>query len=91
MRSYVPKLNTKLLAGLRTQTGHQTGLPSICPNLQNVCVSNCKIYLSQIAKCVCLNLQNIFVSFFKMYLSQIAQYIFLNLQNVFVSRFTPAA
>ena len=36
MRSYVPKLNTKLLAGLRTQTGHQTGLPSICPNLQNV-------------------------------------------------------
>ena len=27
MRSYVPKLNTKLLAGLRTQTGHQTGLP----------------------------------------------------------------
>ena len=27
MRSYVPKLNTKLFAGLRTQTGHQTGLP----------------------------------------------------------------
>ena len=35
----------------------------------NVCVSNRKIYLSQIVKCICLQFQNIFVFSCKMYLS----------------------
>ena len=32
----------------------------ICLNLQNVFVSNCQMYMSQIAKCICLLLQNVF-------------------------------
>jgi len=43
--------------------------------LQNVFVSNLKMYLSQIAKLICLQLQNISVSNCKMNLSQIAKYI----------------
>ena len=34
---------------------------SICLKLQNIFVSNCKMYLSQTAKCICLKLQNVFV------------------------------
>ena len=34
----------------------------ICLKLQNIFVSNCKIYLSQIAKCICLRLKVVFVS-----------------------------
>ena len=48
----------------------------ICLKLQNVFVSNCKMYLSQIAKCNCLKLKNVFVSNCKMYLSQISNCIF---------------
>ena len=48
-------------------------------------VSNYKMYLSQIAKCICLKLQNVFVSNYKMYWSQIAKCIGLKLQNVLVS------
>ena len=40
--------------------------------LQNVYVSNCKLCLSQIAKCICFKLQNVFFSNCQMYLSQIA-------------------
>ena len=44
MRSYVPKLNTKLFAGLRTQTGHQTGLP--CPkNIRQI--TNIRVQIQQ--------------------------------------------
>ena len=32
----------------------------ICLKLQNVFVSNCKMYLSQISKCICLKLQNVY-------------------------------
>ena len=49
----------------------------ICLKLQNVFVSNYKIYLYQIAKFTCLKLQNVFVSNCKMYLSQIVKYICL--------------
>ena len=43
----------------------------ICLKLQNIFVSNCKMYVFQIVKCICLNLQNVFVSNCKMYFSQI--------------------
>ena len=42
----------------------------ICLKLQTVFVSNCKLYLSQIANCICLKLKTVFVSNYKMYLSQ---------------------
>ena len=42
----------------------------ICLKLQNVFVSNCSMYLSQIAKGICFKLQNIFVSNFEMHLCQ---------------------
>ena len=51
---------------------------------------NCKMYLSQIAKCICLKLQNVFVSNCEMYLSQIAKCICLILTNVFVYYFKMA-
>ena len=43
---------------------------------------DCKMYLSQIAKCICLKLWNVFVFNCKMYLS--TTYSFLILTNVFV-------
>ena len=64
----------------------------ICLELQmylariaNVFGSNCKMYLSRIAKCICLELPNVFVQNCQMYSSQIAKCICLKLQNVFVS------
>ena len=50
----------------------------ICLKLQTVFVSNCKLYLSQIANCICLKLKTVFVSNYKMYWSQIAKCIFSN-------------
>ena len=60
-------------------------LPTYWPPLQNEFLSKCKMYLSQIEKCIFLKLQYIFVSNFKIYLSPIAKCICLKLQNVFVS------
>ena len=47
----------------------------ICLKLQNIFVSNYKIYLSQITKCISLKLQCVFVSNYKTYLSQIEKVI----------------
>ena len=60
-------------------------LPTYWPPLQNEFLSKCKMYLSQIEKCIFLKLQYIFVSNFKIYLSPIAKCICLKLQNVFIS------
>ena len=46
----------------------------------NVFVSNCSMYLSQMAKCIFLKLQNVFIKNCNMY--------FLKLLNVFVSNWT---
>ena len=52
-----------------------------------VFVSNYRMYLSEITKCICLKLQSVFVSNYKIYSSQITKYICLKLQNVFVCYF----
>ena len=61
-----------------TQLAHAAvSFQTISPFKLFLFVSNCKMYLSQIAKCSCLKLQNVFVSNCK--------WICLKLQNVFVS------
>ena len=72
-------------AAFPRHSAHQIFINKTGVRWQNVFVSNCKMYLCQIAKCICLKLQNIFVSNCKMYLSQIAKCICLKLQNVHVS------
>ena len=57
---------------------------SICFKLQNVFVSNWKMYLSSISKLISIQLQNIFVSNCKMYLFQIVKCICFKLWHVFV-------
>ena len=55
-----------------------------------VFVSDFKMYLSQIDKCICLKFQFVFVSNCKMYLSQITKSICLKFQNVFWSGYGPS-
>ena len=52
------------LHGVAMDENDDKGRPPypIVDNLSNQEVSNCKMYLPQIAKCICLKLQNIFVS-----------------------------